>query len=448
MLCSGDPGPPAGGRTHHRSGTVLLTYGYARSLGGAGRACSLPGCSPCRRHTRCEQPDRLVASLTPMLASVPPGRSIARCRGGRPRAVARRGTAPGLALQAHPSFVALLPGFPAFFLLRGRHLLRGPHPYLAVLAFVAAFSNVLVYNLQSGFGGLRSISQQYPGEELGSSVYLENSGRRCTACCLTLASSVDPTRRADRLRAVRRSSSACERRGRAVPWLAADGLPLRPWWSSSRCSCCRCPRRIRSAAQGSLLMPLVPLVYVVSRSFPGIRCTAPVASGTVWLRRAALLMLGGALSSLLRLRVRDARQRLHQRAAAGSWPSSSATFGPASGSCSTGCPLRGAARIPYAARAIQQAGWRSQPRRRGVWRSYVSGPPSLRPSAMARPAGVREAGPAAPAADRSHRSILRARDPAPDGGAEQGIGLYRVSAEGAALLAHDARPGCADLLTN
>ena len=30
----------------------------------------------------------------------------------------------------------------------------------------------------------------------------------------------------------------------------------------------------------------------------------------------------------------------------------------------------------------------------------------------------------------------------------QGIGLYRVTGEGATLLAHDAEPGCADLLTN
>jgi hypothetical protein len=30
----------------------------------------------------------------------------------------------------------------------------------------------------------------------------------------------------------------------------------------------------------------------------------------------------------------------------------------------------------------------------------------------------------------------------------QGIGLYRVTPEGATLLARDAEPGCADLRTN
>ncbi len=41
------------------------------------------------------------------------------------------------------------------------------------------------------------------------------------------------------------------------------------------------------------------------------------------------------------------------------------------------------------------------------------------------------------------------REPGPDGRKPaQGIGLYRVSAEGATLLAYDAQPGCGDLLTN
>jgi hypothetical protein len=42
-----------------------------------------------------------------------------------------------------------------------------------------------------------------------------------------------------------------------------------------------------------------------------------------------------------------------------------------------------------------------------------------------------------------------AREAGPDGRRPmQGIGLYRVSVEGAALLAHDPEPGCADLFTN
>ena len=42
-----------------------------------------------------------------------------------------------------------------------------------------------------------------------------------------------------------------------------------------------------------------------------------------------------------------------------------------------------------------------------------------------------------------------ARERGPHGSTPaQGIGLYRVSAEGAMLLAHDAEPGCANLFTN
>jgi hypothetical protein len=41
------------------------------------------------------------------------------------------------------------------------------------------------------------------------------------------------------------------------------------------------------------------------------------------------------------------------------------------------------------------------------------------------------------------------REPGPDGRKPaQGIGLYRVSVEGARLLFHDPEPGCGDLLTN
>jgi hypothetical protein len=41
------------------------------------------------------------------------------------------------------------------------------------------------------------------------------------------------------------------------------------------------------------------------------------------------------------------------------------------------------------------------------------------------------------------------RQPSPDGHSPvQGIGLYRVTPDGATLLAHDPEPGCADLIAN
>ena len=100
----------------------------------------------------------------------------------------------GLALQAHPSFTALLPGFAGFLLLRGRHLFRGIQVYLAGLVALGAFANVLLYNWQSGIGGLRSVSREYPDEALGLSVYVENLDAPVRGIFLSLASSVDPTR--------------------------------------------------------------------------------------------------------------------------------------------------------------------------------------------------------------------------------------------------------------
>ena len=54
----------------------------------------------------------------------------------------------GLALQAHPSFAAVLPGLAVYLLWRGWRFLKGPQIYLAGLVFIAAFSNVLIYNIR------------------------------------------------------------------------------------------------------------------------------------------------------------------------------------------------------------------------------------------------------------------------------------------------------------
>ena len=75
-----------------------------------------------------------------------------------------------------------------------RRLLRRPQLYLAGVVFLAAFSNVLLYNWQSSIGGLRSVSQEYPGRGSGHPVYLANIGAPLHGLLLTLSSTVDPTR--------------------------------------------------------------------------------------------------------------------------------------------------------------------------------------------------------------------------------------------------------------
>lgn len=66
--------------------------------------------------------------------------------------LAGAGFACGLALQTHPTVVAFLPGAAAYLLWKGRALLHGRWPYLTVCAFLIAYSNMIAYNLTSGFG--------------------------------------------------------------------------------------------------------------------------------------------------------------------------------------------------------------------------------------------------------------------------------------------------------
>jgi 4-amino-4-deoxy-L-arabinose transferase-like glycosyltransferase len=61
----------------------------------------------------------------------------------------------GLALQTHVSVVALFPGIIVYGLWRGRRLLRTPWPYLAGLACVAGYANMLAFNLINDFWSVR-----------------------------------------------------------------------------------------------------------------------------------------------------------------------------------------------------------------------------------------------------------------------------------------------------
>lgn len=63
----------------------------------------------------------------------------------------------GLALHTHPSVIVFLAGLALWFLLdKGRRAwLRSPWPWLAVIAALAAYSPVIVFNLRDGFQSVR-----------------------------------------------------------------------------------------------------------------------------------------------------------------------------------------------------------------------------------------------------------------------------------------------------
>ena len=82
----------------------------------------------------------------------------------------------GLAVQTHPSALALLPGAAIFLLTQGRPLLRTRWPYLAAALFLMINLNLVIYNLTNGFDsvatGLRHSRQLTQEEHLTPQVYL------------------------------------------------------------------------------------------------------------------------------------------------------------------------------------------------------------------------------------------------------------------------------------
>jgi hypothetical protein len=369
---------------------------------------------------------------------------------GRPWLLLVAGLLAGLALQAHPSFVALLPGFAVFGLLRGRHLLRRTQLYLAGLVFLAAFANVTLYNWQSSVGGLRSVSQEYPGEGLGTDVYVENLGAPLRGLLLALSSSVDPTRLPSVfepfvlfvgvLSLVALLSLA--RRSSALPGLVAlSALLVLPLIHDD----------FAPLFKARYTMPVVPLVYVAVAVLLARTGTLRARIPRIAAAGVALVMMGGMLSSLRHFQSEmiandctNAPQRafvaeLERRLQPGEWVLIDEGV------------LPSAERLGYltllelSSKRVGEANLE----RRGVWDELRERPSFL--------TAVRD-GKATQVFEKQGLALLpqsvsavhpASRERGPDGSTPaQGIGLYRVSAEGATLLAHDPEPGCADLLTN
>jgi 4-amino-4-deoxy-L-arabinose transferase-like glycosyltransferase len=69
----------------------------------------------------------------------------------------------GLTLQTHPTAVVFLLGAAAYFLWKGRSLLRTRWPYLAAGLFLVAYGNMIVYNVSSGFQSLKTARSRDAG---------------------------------------------------------------------------------------------------------------------------------------------------------------------------------------------------------------------------------------------------------------------------------------------
>ncbi len=111
---------------------------------------------------------------------------------GSPSGLVLAGLAFGLALQTHPSVLALLPGLLAFGLWRGRAWLRTAWPYAGAGAFVLAQAPTIAYNVRAGWLSSLAEAQRWQtfynrGEQLDLATYLARLGRLVYALGAALA---------------------------------------------------------------------------------------------------------------------------------------------------------------------------------------------------------------------------------------------------------------------
>ena len=173
----------------------------------------------------------------------------------------------GLALQTHPATLVLLPGAAAYVLWWGRRWLRTPWPYLALVLFVLAFANVLVFNVMTAGGTLReaaTVRDRYDqGIVVDVLVYLGNHLPHGLMLLRYLAGAVDTRAGAvgylldPTLWLYGGLSLAgliyCARRGAPLLLLMIlSSLLIMPYFNQ---------RKYVPISDGRYLMPLLPLAY-------------------------------------------------------------------------------------------------------------------------------------------------------------------------------------------
>ena len=173
--------------------TVLATYLLGRTWGGlrgglvAGYLLVTAGI-----HIVINSHVAWANCMTPLFSTLGIWSIYVAVRGGPmkpPTALLFSGLCWGLAVQTHPIVMALGPGAGLFLLWQGRPLLRTRWPYLAAGLGVLVNSNLLVYNLITGFDSVayaRFIAADYAGyEPLTPLIYI---GRLALASVMMLQS--------------------------------------------------------------------------------------------------------------------------------------------------------------------------------------------------------------------------------------------------------------------
>ena len=422
--------------------TVLLVYGYARSLRGHGAGLMAAGLlAVSAPHVLLSSRVAWSVSLTPLLITGAAWALDQALTRRRPRWLLAAGLLTGLALQAHPSVLTMVPGLGLFAVLRGVRLLRRPEPYLALALCLLGSANVLVYNWASGVGGLRSVTQQYPGEAVGLAGYLGNAAEPWVGFVLALASAVDP----------RQAPSVFHPFVLLVAAVAAIGLV----YTARRVSMLPLLTVLGSLLllplvhddflpllKSRYLMPLLPLTFVTIGVI-GADIFLKARVGRWAVAVVLVTMLSGSLLSLIRFEsvvlaadCTNAPQRafvasLRRQQLADEWVLLD------EGS------VRSAERMGYLTLLELSRARVGEARlaRDGVWdeleerASFLTAVDDSKAAMIFEKQGIRQLPPGPEVAARELRQ-------------GSGIGLYRVSRDGATLLYHDPSPGCGSLRLN
>ncbi|MCC7369540.1 MAG: glycosyltransferase family 39 protein [Chloroflexi bacterium] len=431
--------------------TLAVTFGYARSLGGRWAGLLAMGLlAVSAPHVLLSSRVAWSVCLTPLLGLGAAWALDHAVRHQKPWFLLVTGLLAGLALQAHPSFAAVIPGLAVYLLWRGWRFLKGPQIYLAGLLFVAAFSNVLIYNIQSGIGGVRSVNAQYPDKELGSLAYLDTMFAPWRGLLLTLSSAIDPTREA----------SALTPFVLFVGALTATALAYLTWKRTAL------PALVTVLAmlllpfvhddfapilKSRYIMPLVPLAFVAIAvllvqgigQFRGWPRVVGAATGLVLMAGMQTQLMHFESVALAADCSNDPQREMIGHLEAQMYPNEWILLDQGS--------LPSAERMGYltllelSRRKIGEGSFG----RGKIWDELSDRDSflTLVSDGKATQLFEKQRLPLLPQTVAAVHPALR--QPGSDGALPpQGIGLYRVTRDGAQLLAHDSEPGCGALLLN
>ncbi|MCC7103536.1 MAG: glycosyltransferase family 39 protein [Chloroflexi bacterium] len=238
---------------------VVLTFGYARALIGRwGGLLAAALMATAGGHVVINSHTARSNSITPIVTT---GALwlLWRATEGSAWLLVPTGFLLGLALQTHLSAIALGPGVVLFVLIKRPSLLRSPWPYLAVLAALVGYANMIVFNMENSFWSFRhahSLQEGYTGGRSADlAFYTDNLKELLQSLSRLLSGTIDVPDSPARLLYTGLALLGLlllARRGSSLPLLATLSIVLvLPYFNP----------RYGPILSGRYIVPIVPLAF-------------------------------------------------------------------------------------------------------------------------------------------------------------------------------------------